>query len=524
MTEQEWIILEQGKSLSQSALWQWHQNYYLESGIKAWEKDVPHYITSNTFIANSYAELILNFMTEWAARDPNYFKHPFYLLELGAGHAKFSFYLLKRLFELRKLWPENLQLRYIISDFSEKNLDSCFSHPCFQEYIAEGVLDFAIFDLEKRNPITLRLAQQELCSKDIHNPIIVVANYVLDSIRSDCFYVDDRFRLHESLISIKAKADNLDGGIPKDLQNLNIEYTLKPVGLHHYQNKILDDFLLEYNQQLRDHSFIFPTESFYLIDYLRELSNNKLMMLASDKAYVDTAEFSSNRNPHIAFHGNCLSLMANFDALARYCAIQGGDSYIQPAAPGLSTAVFFDGFSLSDFPKTQHAAVEYCNRFSPQDYFVLYNAAITSHDTSLGLCASMLGLSCYDPCLFNRLLPMLNKLVPQAGESLKATLMRSAHLVAKQFYYLPYANDTYFDVGLFMHTVNEYKTALAYYQKSEQHFGPRFNSFYNLGLCHYHLSSWDEAELYFCKALELQADAKAKEWLGYVRKKLKCSS
>ncbi|HYF97533.1 MAG TPA: tetratricopeptide repeat protein [Coxiellaceae bacterium] len=522
MDEDEFIVLEENVALSQSKIWNWHQNFYLDSGVGAWHSKVPHYVTSNPFIANAYVQVVIEFLNEHLIKNPDSIQHTFYFLELGAGHSKFSFLFLKRFTELRALLNPNLKFCYLITDFSEKNLNFASTHPQLQEYIAAGVLDFACFDIEKCNSLQLRLRQTCLSQASIRNPLIVVANYILDSLRKDAFYVDERYRLSSQLINIKTKASNLVQGDPLNLENLLIEFSSAPVGAQHYLEQEFNHILAEYNQYVQARSFSLPVTAFRLIDYLINLSNDRLLLISSDKGYLTHEEFSTRTEPHIAFHGGCFSLMTNFDAIARYFKVKGGDACLQASHPGLGSCIYISAGKFADLPKTQLAFATHLNQFSPQDYFNLCNMMIANVKTlSLEVLNSCLNLSGYDPYVFHRLLPRLKADVAAETSSLISALKRAASLVTEQFYFMPGCEDIYFDVGLFFHHVKEYEQALDYYQRSQTVFEANFNTTYNIGLCYYHLNDFEQAENFFLKALEFSPNSlEAKDWLKYVRRRL----
>jgi len=58
------IIIEQNKALSESAIWEMQRQYFHKEGIHAWVNQVPFYITSNPFIANVYARIVLGFIRD----------------------------------------------------------------------------------------------------------------------------------------------------------------------------------------------------------------------------------------------------------------------------------------------------------------------------------------------------------------------------------------------------------------------------------------------------------------------------
>src|SRR5438552_1768823 len=91
------VVIEQHKRFSQSALWRMQREYFDKEGINAWANQVPFYITSNPFIATCYAKLVLAFIRDWTKKHPDAKNHPFYLMELGTGSGRFSYYVVKTL-------------------------------------------------------------------------------------------------------------------------------------------------------------------------------------------------------------------------------------------------------------------------------------------------------------------------------------------------------------------------------------------------------------------------------------------
>src|SRR5438067_7126058 len=77
------VILEQDQRLSQSLLWTLQRAFFDRQGIAAWSRGiVPHYITSNTYIARAYAGVVCGFLRDWRpALDP---RQRVYIVELGS--------------------------------------------------------------------------------------------------------------------------------------------------------------------------------------------------------------------------------------------------------------------------------------------------------------------------------------------------------------------------------------------------------------------------------------------------------
>lgn len=175
----------------------------------------------------------------WLSVDP--------ALAAGAGSAKLSYVLLQKLLKLSKFLPRRgsgpasgsdggesnnasgaggFCFKYVITDFSHANFGFWMNHPRLQELFTLGIIDFAVFDAEAEpgcvggeqpgadgkeggvgkdagggvantgSPgvglwgsgcLRLELSGEELRPGDLDNPVIVVANYVFDSLKQDAF-------------------------------------------------------------------------------------------------------------------------------------------------------------------------------------------------------------------------------------------------------------------------------------------------------------------------------------------------
>ena len=77
------LILESNKTLSQSLIWQLQRNFFEQEGMGAWNTGkVPHYVTSNPFIANAYGEVIKGFLRDCLRdlQNPFNLKQPIYIV------------------------------------------------------------------------------------------------------------------------------------------------------------------------------------------------------------------------------------------------------------------------------------------------------------------------------------------------------------------------------------------------------------------------------------------------------------
>ena len=215
-------VLEDYTQCSKSHLWKLMMSFYDRKGVESWSQGiVPHFITSNAFIGRSYAKVLHGFIRDCLTKSPGGGKLPLdtseklYIIELGAGSGKFSYFMLKALEEMQAVCDFPLSnICYIMTDFTESNFSFWKNHPSLKTYFDRGlgqytqthciyaciyryltclltpvVADAGIFDAVSDSEIKLHFSGQTLragCSK---NPICIVANYLFDTLYHDIFQV-----------------------------------------------------------------------------------------------------------------------------------------------------------------------------------------------------------------------------------------------------------------------------------------------------------------------------------------------
>lgn len=508
------IVIEQHKRFSQSALWRMQREYFDQEGINAWVNQVPFYITSNPFIANTYAKLFLAFVTDWVKKYPDSKNHPFYIMELGTGSGRFSYYVLKTLDELmQNLELTDIKVCYIMSDFTKHNIKYWETHPALIPYVEKGMVDWAIFDMESERPITLVRQNIRLSTETLVNPLTVFANYIFDTVSHDSFAVHEG-KLYELLLSLSTGEHNMKDNRPLDMEKISIDYNVKEIRGNYYGDPHLDSILEEYKSTLTETSFLFPIGSFHAIKYLKKLTNDKLFIISTDKGYSDPEQLDHLGHPSISFHGS-FSMMVNFHAIAEYCKNSGGDSFLQTSRKGIKTSVFSCGFKLSDLPATRVAVDELVEGFSPGDYFVMHRRMSDSfNECSLDTIAAHMHLAGWDPHIYLKLTGRVTSLIDETDKETIDFMCKNMPKMAANYYYMPKSECILFEIGVFFHAAKRYKEALDYYQQAIPFVGEQFGLYYNMALCHQHLDQKEEALNAFKKALEMDPESKeTKEWI-----------
>jgi tetratricopeptide (TPR) repeat protein len=515
------IVLEQNKRFSQSALWRMQREYFDKEGINAWVNQVPFYITSNPFIANSYAQLVLAFIRDWTRSHPDAKNHPFYIMELGTGSGRFSYYFVKTLLRLLKeLGMQDIKIRYIMSDFTKHNVQYYETHPALKPYVESGIIDFALYDMEAERPITLMHQNVHLNPEILVNPLTILANYIFDTVSHDSFAVHEG-KLYELLLSLSTDETNMENNRPVSMEKISVDYSVNELRNHYYNDPQLDSILDIYKTGLTSSSFLFPIGSLHAIKFLKKLAHDKLMVISTDKGYNSLEALDNLGHPSISFHGS-FSMMVNFHAIAQYCKNNGGSGFLQTPRKGIKTSLFTCGFKLEDLPETRVAADRYIEGLSPADYFTLHRRISDSfQECNLETIAAHLNFCGWDPHIYLKLNNRVTALLEESDSDTVNFIAKNMPKMAENYYYMPKSDCIYFEIAVFFHAIKRFDQALDYYLRAKPYVGEQFGLYYNLALCEHNVGKNIEALEHFKLALTLDPESKeAAEWVQFIEKTL----
>ena len=493
--------IEQNIPLSQSLLWQTQREYYQALGVEAWATQVPSFVTSNPFIAEHYAQLITFFIRDYLAQNPAAQSEPFYILELGAGSGKFSFYCLTAL--VKYLKPLNITYKYIMSDLPPDNVNFWREHSAFQRALNDGVLELMTYDV----------LNDELALSNLANPLCVVANYLFDSLPQDVFHVGEGVA-KPALLSLTTPQENIAEQEVLDWQKITASYTSGPAIKDYYQQPGFNQILQEYAAHLKRSSVIFPIASLQALAKLQQKAPAGLVLLSSDNGICHLDEWEDLADPFLSFHGS-ISMVVNYHAIARYCELQQGRAIMPYSHAGLKTCVFTLGVSgmLENF---YQAACAFVLQNSPADFFN-YHKLIADHyeSASLSMLLSYLTTANFDPYGFSLIYKRILALLPEADYESVFGVRAALAKVLANYYFMPGSLDSCFDVGVVYHALKDYAEAKSAYLLSVNFFGEQFNVMFNLALCCFHLQQFEQAKAYFAKAQVLDPDAQGiEEWFN----------
>ncbi len=484
--------LENYKRLSDSILWDMQRKFFLKHGIESWNNKVPFYVTSNPYIAYSYAEVVAGQILDLNSQD-KLNKSPLYILELGAGSGKFAFLFLRALESILSVYGlENTNYCYIMSDFDTFSFEYWADNPYLQDRIDQGKLDFAVFDLEFSDSLTLHYANKPLVVAD--SPLIVVANYVFDSVRHDCLVIENGNLYEQELRPYTETQMSMEELIPNMRNNIKLDFARKLLDKQkiNFTDHVLQQVVQDYCNEFSNLTLLVPIVGIDAINKLNKIANGALLVIASDKA--DTKLVNGNNSaPHIAFHGS-FSLQVNFDFIGRYIRHMGGNCWHQTSPHGLKTMVFACGYEAKSIPNTLYATKKMLTYCGPNDYFVLYqHAKATIAQSNLEQIIGMLKLSHYDPTFFAFAESRIIELIKTGNLSRHKEMLDCFDHVANNFYYMPSLTDVFFSLAIISFHLKHYDAAIKYYQMSIHYFRANYSKLYNLIICHLALNEYDIA-------------------------------
>ena len=266
-------------------------------------------------VGKTYAELIVGLLKDLATK--HQLAETVYILELGTGHGRLAFHILKHLEKLISYLDIELPpYCYIVSDIVEENLSFYQKHPQFQCFLEQGLMDICYYDAVGGEELHLRYSGRRIAHQQLQQPLVVISNYFFDSIPTDLFHIHDQqisscaISLHTSQNPSKMSGEEL-------LNHLSLTYHKNPVVKPFYKEGIYNDLLEGYRDLILDSHIFFPHKSLQCLNKLKNLSKQGMMLLSMDKGFHELDELQQREEPKLASHGS-FSIWVNYHALGQF--------------------------------------------------------------------------------------------------------------------------------------------------------------------------------------------------------------
>ena len=568
------IILEDFTRFSKSMIWDLMMKFYDKNGISSWSNGiVPHFISSNPYIGHSYAKLISGYVIDLcnAQRSKHHdqndvlcYDEPLYIVEVGGGTGKLAFYILKALDEMKYVIEFPFRnIVYVLTDFTESNIKFWEQNESFKLLVDLGKLDFAKF--EAVNDTTLHLRSGKIIRKgDLKNPMIVIANYLIDTLCHDVYQIDNGI-LKEGLISVGVKdsnslrigtENNFDTNDPEIIHKLWNEYEYKQVNTDHYSNLVDEDDSIHFSRILSWYeryfkesngaSLLIPIGFLSAIRHLSDLSDGKALVITGDKGNSNPDYFCGKANPHMALHGS-FSLMVNFHCIDLYVISRGGFSLIdtqeessfqvncfiinshknkneKDISNSLENLDKWNEGQKSQYPMLTFMFQESVNNFSPNDFFVMQKSLKEEKNPQITSILSLLKLSHWDPDVFYKFRDEIIHSLSSSSPKLRHDFKIGTKELWENYYHLDNndnSRDILFELGRLCYGLSVFDKALNFYKLSLEYYGDHHITYHNSGLCHFSLGHFEAAQIAFGKAIEISPSYdKSKTWFERVEKEL----
>ncbi len=510
MSDDEPLIpVENWGPLSASIIWRLQRRYFERAGVDAWRQGtVPHFITSNAFIAAAYARLVCGFLADCAAGElddgfpPLDPAQPIYAVELGSGSGRFAYHFLQAFVEERRLARvAHVPFKLVMTDFTDGTLAFWRAHPSLKPFVESGLLDFARFDAEHDEQLELVESGAVLAPGALRNPLVVIANYFFDGLPEDAFAVEGG-----RLFELAARALDYTNEPPEDpaaLERIILHYDKRPIEGGYYDYPDFDRILRGYAERLPDCPIHFPVAALACCAFLARLSGDRLLLLSADKGYLHESQLLSQAPPLMAVHGS-FSLPVNYHALIEYFRNRGGQALHPAHRPAsLVVAAFLLGRPPENFAATRRAFAA-LGEFGPDEFFTL-KKAFEAHASaqSVGAALALHRLSGGDPAVLLRLVPALLERADAMTDDERLETRAAIAQAWRLYFHLGEREDLPFALGRLLYELDFLDDAAELFHSSLALYGEHPQTTFNLALCAQYAQRPQEAAGWIRRTLEL---------------------
>ena len=506
--EGDWRILEEDQRFSRSVLWTLMKEYYDRKGPSAWFGEVPNYSTCNTYIAQCYVDMVMSYLRDLARTNKLDRGAPVYIIELAAGIGAFANYFLHAIADLKQESSlRDIDIRYVMTDFTPTNLKATSEHPHLRPFAASGMLDFGKFDVDTDDAIQLK-SGGTLGAGSCKNPIVVLANYAFDTFRHDIFRIENS-KLHEVTVTTRGSASQ-----PPELGKTQTRYGKNVIDeTTYYENPLWKQLLVDYKALLAETAFTIPVGSLRALDHLLELSGGRGLLLSSDKGYTHVDELYNPNPESMQLHGS-FSVMVNYHAIGRYCALRGGEYMAtQRRVMSLKTAMCIFG-DRADCVDTLSLFKRRIDDFGPGEWFDFVMRERKT-EKSIEQMLHLIRMSGYDPTMLYGFAADIREKCQGMPEWLNVEVRLAIDRAWSNYFVGP--QNLPFELGRLLLALGRPFEAARFNQIAIDWFGDNPGAHFNMGVCYYYAENPQQALKCFERAKQIDPDyGPPHEWIARI--------
>mgnify|MGYP000781119812 CR=1 FL=1 len=502
-------MLEDKVPLMESKIWTYLRDYYKRNNaVFNANPETPTFISNSSYIASSYANVIIKFVNDWFKTPSCDKSKPIYIVEVGAGQGRLGFLILKKLMSMKQYFPEGVKLPfvYVITDFTSESILKMKSHKWYADFVSQGVVDFAVVDCEDIPSITLEVSNVHLNAETITNPLFVIANYVLSSLRNDAIRVENN-ALQRGLLSVSSPQDNVD--VLNIIPRLQFTWNFvdMPETVYNDYDEDVKTLIQEYKTTIPNGTVLLPVVALRMLRQLLALSNNRLVFLSGDVGTRALAKLSASRNPYITTHGS-FSMPANLHALDCFVKARGGTVFASPYLEGFINSVYVMGIDPALLTTTRWMIHHEFSTFTPESFNVTQKCLKeeSSPSPSVAAVIAVLRLAHFDTDVFMRFKQVLIERGGYAGSapSTRKDILYDLDAVRTQYYPIKSTADVCFELARIHMGIKEYDKAISLFADSNENCADHHVTWHNMGMCYEYKNDIENAKRCYMKSLDIK--------------------
>lgn len=463
-------------------------------------------MSSNAYFARAMARVVLGFLRDLLAIGGGGIDTaaPLNVLELAAGSGQFAFAFLRALRDLKRAVPglSGLRVRYVMTDLAGSNVDAWRAHERFRPFVEEGLLDFAVFDLERDGDVRLLESGESLAASA--NPLVVLANYAFDSTRQDCFRIQGSTLSQDLVTTTVTGTEPAVLSDPAIMERIRLRFEAVPMKAAYYDDPVCNRVLEGYRQGLGNTAFPFPVGALDCVRRLLATAGQRLFLLCGDKGLARDEELKGRGEPVMTLHGQCFSFMVNLNAIGHYFEEKGGLAlHAAQHARGFQVSGFLAGFPGAALAETRHAFEAEIDGFGPAEFFTLVKS-IMKHVTAPPLDAllALMKMCEADAEVLYVYSDVLVRHAREADREHKQKIRRALKEAWEGFY--PLHKDLAFELARISLALSEPADAREYCEHSLRLFGRTLGTLMILAFSHSLEGHYDDGLRVVDEALALQ--------------------
>ncbi|MDN3646999.1 phytanoyl-CoA dioxygenase family protein [Pontixanthobacter aestiaquae] len=476
-----------------SLAWTLLHRFYEDQGPDAWkQKIVPQGSTANCYTADTYAGIVAAFFRDLIDEGNS---EPPIVIELGGGSGRFAWQFLNRLFNYHFIDGEECpEFTYLLTDAAQRNIENWSQKERFQPLIESGVLEFAELWVEP-DPV-IKTTEGDKKPGDLkERPVIIIANYLFDSIPSNLVRIRDH-KIEQVSMSLTSSNPNFLNEPITSFATVTEQFESHPLEGPPTGHPVLDEILQSYTVHEEDFHVVVPEIGFRFLESFLD-RDTPLMLLCGGLGFSHPDEFELE-SPFI--FDSYFAHYSNFHVFAELFRLNGGQTQFQRHGDtnfscGAFTLPGKGKWSEIGLKETRRDAARMLKEFCPYDAHELSEMIEESIDeASIRQVQAWMRFSKFDPAVAEACLKFVFYQIEQGEDYIDEIQLYEMFMESYRSFF-PDGSPVSFDCGVaeLCLAIGYNAHALQLIKQSTQEFGPSAQRLFVHALVMLRLGKSDEA-------------------------------